>query len=45
MTCEVDLGAKKVVIYIDEEALPMGEGNKKISRENTVDSLVEAVIC
>ena len=34
--CEEEEGAKKVIIEMDEEALPLEEGGKKVIREKTV---------
>ena len=42
---EDDEGAKKSISDMDELALPLGEGEKKVSREKTVEELVEALLC
>ena len=42
---EDDKGSKKSIIEMDEAALPLGEGDKKLSREKTVEELVEALLC
>ena len=35
----------KLISDMYEEALPLEEDNNNLSRENTVDAIVEAVIC
>ena len=42
---EDDKGANKSISDMDEAALPLGEGDKKVSREKTAEELVEAFIC
>ena len=42
---EGDEGAKKSISGMDEVALTLGEGDKKLIRENTVEELVEALLC
>ena len=41
VTCEYDKDAKKEICDMDDEALPLEEGGKKASKENTVDALVD----
>ena len=45
LTCEDDEGTKKVIIDIDEEALTLEEGDRKVSIDNSVDELLEELIC
>ena len=35
----------KLISDMYEQALPLEEDNNKLSRENTVDAIVEAVLC
>ena len=42
---EDDEGAKKLISDMDEVALPLEEGDKKVIREKTVEELVEALLC
>ena len=39
--CEDEKGAKKEISEMDDEALPLEEGDKKASKENTVDKIVD----
>ena len=42
---EDDEGAKKSISGMDEAALTLGQGDKKVRREKTVEELVEALLC
>ena len=42
---EYDEGAKNPISDMDEAALPLGEGDKKLSREKTMKELTEAFLC
>ena len=42
---EDDEGAKKSIIDMDEAAMTLGEGEKKVSREKTAEEIVEALLC
>ena len=43
--CEYDKGYTKEISDMDGEALPLEMAEKKVSREKTVEALVEAVLC
>ena len=40
-----DKGSTKSISEMDEAALPLGEGDKKVRREKTADELVEVLLC
>ena len=42
---EDDEGAKKLISEMDEAALPLVEGDKKVIIEKTVEELVEELLC
>ena len=43
--CEYYKNSKNVIIDMDEEALPLEEGYKKLGRYDTADALVDEVLC
>ena len=42
---EYDEGSNKSISNMDEAALTLERGDKKVSRENTAEELVEALLC